>query len=347
MRQHDRVYNKGCAFFAERIMNRTRLLAIAEFVALAATCPITISPAAAQSYPQKSIRLLVGFPPGGGNDALMRVIAPRLSEALGQQLVIDNRAGAGGNIAAEVTAKSVPDGYTLMMGFSTILTTNPSLYRNVGFDSIRDFAPITQLATAQYVLVVHPSVAAKTVNELVALAKSRPGSLNYASSGIGTPLHLAGELFKRQAGVDMVHIAYKGGGPASTALLGGEAQLMFGSVPASIPHVKTGRLRGIAVTGLKRSMLAPELPTIDESGFPGFNVTAWGSLMAPAGTPRNVIRQLNEDAVRVVRMPEMRQPINNTGYEPTGTTPEQLAELIRTESAVWAKVIKDANIRAE
>ena len=328
-------------------MSRTNLLVSAEFAALVVAFFAAVSPAAAQNYPQKSIRLLVGFPPGGGNDALMRVIAPRLSEALGQQLVIDNRAGAGGNIAAEVTAKSVPDGYTLMMGFSTILTTNPSLYRNVGFDSMRDFAPITQLATAQYVLVFHPSVAAKSVSELVALAKSRPGSLNYASSGIGAPPHLAGELFKRQAGVDMVHIAYKGGGPASTALLAGEAQLMFGSVPASIPHVKTGRLRGVAVTGLTRSMLVPELPTIAESGYPGFNVTAWGSLMAPAGTPRNIIRRLNEEAVRVVRLPEMRQPINNTGYEPTGTTPEQLAGFIRTESAVWAKVIRDANIRAE
>lgn len=328
-------------------MNRTRLFVISEFVALVTVCLVTINLAVAQSYPQKPIRLLVGFPPGGGNDALMRVIAPKLSEALGQQLVIDNRAGAGGNIAAEVTAKSAPDGYTLMMGFSTVLTTNKSLYRNVGFDSIKDFAPITQLATAQYVLVVHPSVPAKAVNELVALAKSKPGSLNYASSGIGTPLHLAAELFKRQAGIDIVHIAYKGGGPASTALLGGEAQLMFGSVPSSMPYVKSGRLRAIAVTGLKRSMLAPELPTIDESGFPGFNVTAWGSLMAPAGTPRNVIRLLNEKTVRVIRLPEMRQPINNVGYEPTGTTPEQLAELIRTESAVWAKVIKDANIRGE
>lgn len=328
-------------------MNRTRRHVIAEFVALVTVCLVTVNLAAAQNYPQKPIRLLVGFPPGGGNDALMRVIAPKLSEALGQQLVIDNRAGAGGNIAAEVTAKSAPDGYTLMMGFSTVLTTNQSLYRNIGFDSTRDFAPIAQLATAQYVLVVHPSLPAKTISEFVALAKSKPGSLNYASSGIGTPLHLAAELFKRQAGIDMVHIAYKGGGPASTALLGGEAQLMFGSVPASMPHVKSGRLRAIAVTGLKRSMLAPELPTIDESGFPGFNVTAWGSLMAPAGTPRNVIRLLNEKTVRVVRLPEMRQPINNTGYEPTGTTPEQLAEFIRTESAVWAKVIKDANIKGE
>ena len=328
-------------------MNRTRWIVMSEFMALITVCFVTINVAVAQSYPQKSIRLLVGFPPGGGNDALMRVIAPKLSEALGQQLVIDNRAGAGGNIAAEVTAKSAPDGYTLMMGFSTVLTTNQSLYRNVGFDAIKDFAPIAQLATAQYVLVVHPSLPVKTVSEFVAHAKSKPGSLNYASSGIGTPLHLAAELFKRQAGIDIVHIAYKGGGPASTALLGGEAQLMFGSVPSSMPHVKSGRLRAIAVTGLKRSVLAPESPTIDESGFPGFNVTAWGSLLAPAGTPRNVIRRLNEETVRVVRFPEMRQPINNTGYEPTGTTPEQLAEFIRTESAMWAKVIKDANIRAE
>ncbi len=303
--------------------------------------------APAQSFPDKPIRLVVPFPPGGGNDALIRVIAPRLGEELGQALVIDNRGGASGNIAAEFTAKSAPDGYTLLMGFSTVLTTNKSLYRNVGFDPVKDFAPITQLATAQFLVVVHPSVPAKSVGELVALAKSKPGSLNYASSGIGTPLHLAGELFKHHAGIDMVHIPYKGGGPASTALLAGEAQVMFGSMASVQALVKSGRLRALAVTGLRRSSLEPELPTLDESGYRGFNVTAWGSLVAPAGTPRDIIDQLHDKTVKVLRMPETRGLMNNIGYEPTGTTPEQLGEMIRTESEAWAKVIKDANISAE
>lgn len=311
------------------------------------TASFAIGAAVAQTYPNKPIRVIVPFPPGGGNDALIRVIAPKLSEALGQILVIDNRAGAGGNIAAEITAKSPPDGYTLLMGFSTVLTTNKSLYSKVAFDPIKDFAPVTQLATAQYMLVVHPSVAAKNVNELVALAKSKPGSLNYASSGVGTPLHLAAELFKRRAGVNMVHIAYKGGGPASAAMLSGEAQLMFSSMAASLQHVRAGKLRALGVTGLKRSLLAPDIPTLDESGFRGFNVTAWGSLVAPAGTPRHIVDVLNAKTVKVLRMPEMREPINNVGYEPTGTTPEQLAQMIKTESATWAKVIRDANIRAD
>jgi tripartite-type tricarboxylate transporter receptor subunit TctC len=301
----------------------------------------------AQDYPNKPIRILIPFPPGGGNDALIRVIAPKLSEALGELLVIDNRAGAGGNIAAETTAKSAPDGYTLLMGFSPILTINKSLYANLGFDPLGDFAPITQLATAQYMLVIHPSVQANTVTELVNLAKAKPGSLNYASSGIGTPLHLAAELFKRRAGIDIVHISYKGGGPAATAMLAGEAQIMFSSMASAMPQVRANRLRALAVTGLKRSTLAPEVPTLNESGYPGFNVTAWGSLVAAARTPRAIIDKLSDRTVKVLRMPGMREVINNVGYEPTGTTPEQLGEIIRQESALWAKVIKDANIRAE
>ena len=322
----------------QRFFKRTGSIAILFFAAGAAI---------AQSYPQKPIRVLIPFPPGGGNDALMRVITPKLSDALGQLLVLDNRAGAGGNIAAETTAKSAPDGYTLLMGFSPILTINQSLYRKVGFDPIRDFAPITQLATAQYILVINPQVPAKNVADLVALAKSRPGSLNYGSAGIGTPLHLAAELFKRRADIDIVHISYKGGGPATIALLSGEAQMMFSSMASALPQIRSGKLKALAVTGLKLSQLAPDLPTMDESGFPGFNVTAWGSLVAPAGTPRDIVDKLHEKTIKVLRMPEMREAINNVGYEPTGTTPAQLAEMIRTESAIWAKVIKDAKIQAD
>ena len=307
----------------------------------------TVGGAAWAAYPEKSIRILVPFPPGGGNDALIRSITPKLSESLGQAIVVDNRGGAGGNIAAEATAKANPDGYTLLMGFSTVLTTNKSLYKNVGFDPVKDFAPITQLATAQYLLVVHPSVAARDVKQLVALAKAKPGSLSYASSGVGTPLHLAAELFKRQAGVDIVHIAYKGGGPAAIAMLSGEAQLAFSSMAAAMGHVQTGKLRALGVTSLKRSSLAPDVPTLDESGFKGFNVTAWGSLVAPAGTPRPVINLLNEKTNAVLRLPEIRTLVGNVGYDATGTTPEQLGQLIRSESETWAQVIKDANIRAD
>ena len=314
----------------------------------AAAAPAQIHATAAEpGYPTKPIRVVHPFPPGGGTDAMARILQPKLSEALGQPLVMDHRPGAAGSIAAEIVAKSTPDGYTLLMGFSTVLTTNPSLYSKLAFDPLRDFAPITHLATSQYLLIVHPSVPANSVGQLVALAKARPGSLNYASAGVGSPLHLAAELFKSRAGINIVHVTYKGGGPAAIAVLAGESQVVFASVAAALQHVRSGRLRALAVTGLKRSMLAPELPTMDESGFPGFNVTAWQSVVAAAGTPRGIIARLHDAIVRVSRLPENVQLINNIGYEPTGTTPAQLAEIIRTESALWAKVIKDANIRAE
>lgn len=305
------------------------------------------APGAEHGYPTKPIRLVHPFPPGGGTDAIARILQPKLSEALGQPLVMDHRPGAAGSIAAEIVAKSAPDGYTLFMGYSTVMTTNKSLYSKLAFDPLEDFAPITHLATSQFLLIVHPSVPAKSVGELVALAKARPRSLNYASAGIGSPLHLAAELFKSRAGIDMVHVAYKGGGPAAMAVLAGETHVVFGSVAASLQHVKTGRLRALAVTGLKRSLLAPGLPTLDESGFQGYNVTAWHSFVAPAGTPRDIIMRLHDESIRVLRLPEIVQLINNIGYEPTGTKPEQLAEIIRTESALWAKVIRDANIRGE
>jgi tripartite-type tricarboxylate transporter receptor subunit TctC len=301
----------------------------------------------AQNYPTKPIRLVLPFPPGGGTDALTRIIGPKLSENLGQTLVIDNRAGAAGNISAEIVARSQPDGYTLLVGFSTVLTTSKSLYSKLAFDSERDFEPITQLATAQYILVVHPSVPAKSLAEFVALAKAKPATMNYASSGAGSPLHLAAELFKARAGIDLVHVAYKGGGPAGLAVLGGEVQVLFGSVAATLPHTKTGRLRALAVTSTKRSPLAPDLPTIAELGYPDFNVTAWDSVLAPRGTPKEIIARLNTEIVKVLRTPDIAALIRNVGYEPTGTTPEELAAIIKSESATWAKVIKDANIRAD
>jgi tripartite-type tricarboxylate transporter receptor subunit TctC len=303
-------------------------------------------PASGLAYPSKPIRVVLPFAPGGTSDGLARILQPKLGDALGQPLVIDNRPGAGGNIAAEIVAKSAADGYTLYMG-SAVLTTSQSLYSKLPFDPVRDFAPITQLATGPYFLVVHPSVPAKNVSELVALAKAKPRGLNYASSGVGVPSHLAAELFNSRAGIEMVHVAYKGGGPAGFAVLAGETQVFFGTGASALPHVKAGRLRALAVTGLQRSVLAPEVPTLDESGFRGFNITTWDSFVAPAGTPKPIIARIYTETVKVLRMADIRERIINIGYEPTGTTPEELAEFLRTESAILGKVIKDANIRAE
>lgn len=301
----------------------------------------------AVAFPTKPIRLVLPFPPGGGTDAVARMITPRLSEAMGQQWVIDNRGGAAGNIAAEMVAHAAPDGYTLFLGFSTVMTVNKSLYAGAQFDPVKDFSPIIHMATSQYILIVHPSVNARTVAEFVTLAKSQPGALNYASAGVASPLHLAAELLKSRAGINMVHIAYKGGGPAAAAALAGEAQVVFGSVAASMGHIKAGRLRALGVTGLNRSSLAPDLPTIAESGYPGFNVTAWHSFVGPAGMPAPVVARIYAETHRVLQIPEVVKMLNNVGYEPTGGDSKQLADLIKSESATWSKVVKEAGIKAE
>ncbi len=301
----------------------------------------------AQPWPIKPIRMLLPFPPGGGTDAVARMLSPRLSEATGQQWVIDNRGGAAGNIAAELAARSAPDGHTVLMGFSTLMTVNKSLYPKAQFDPVKDFSPVTHMAVSQYLLTVHPAVAAKSITELVALAKAKPGALNYASAGVASPLHLSGALFRSRAAVNIVHIAYKGGGPAVAAVLAGEAQMVFGSVTASMPLVRAAKLRALAVTGLARSNLAPELPTLHESGFPGFNVTAWQSMVVPAGTPRGIVMRMHGEIIKALAMPEVTRLFHNIGYEITGTTPEKLAEIIRDESRLWARVIREANIRPE
>ena len=300
---------------------------------------------AAPVYPSRPVRLLLPFAPGGGADALARVLAPRLSDAMGQTWVVDNRGGAAGNLAAELVATANPDGHTLFLGFSTVLTVNPSLYK-LAFDVERDFRPITMLATSQYLLVVHPSVPAKSVKELVELLRQKPKSLNYSSAGVGSPLHLAAELFKKRAGVDVVHVAYKGGGPAAAAVLAGETQLIFGSVASSLPQVKAGRLRALATTGTKRSIVAPELPTMAESGFPGFDVSSWYALVAPAGTPASVVNRIREEAIKVLQLHDVQQIMQRQGQEPETSTPQELARRIRTETGVWAAVIRDAGIKA-
>ena len=301
---------------------------------------------AAAVYPTRPIRWLIPFAPGGGADTLARIISPKLSDALGQQWVIDNRGGAGGNLAAEIVARAAPDGYTVFMGFSTVLTVNPSLYK-LSFNVEKDLQPVTLLATAQYILVLHPSVPASTVKDFIALARQKPGSFNYSSAGVGSPLHLAAELFKKRAGVDMVHIAYKGGGPAAAAVLAGEAQVIFGSVASSMPHVKSGRLKALATTGARRSKVAPELPTMAESGFPGFDVSSWYALLVPAGTPIAIVNRLHGESVKAVAVPDVQQAMSRQGLEVETGTPQELAARIKTETAMWAEVIKAAGIRAE
>jgi tripartite-type tricarboxylate transporter receptor subunit TctC len=302
--------------------------------------------AAETGYPTRPIRMLVPFAPGGGADTLARIMAPRLSEAMGQHWVVDNRSGAGGSIAAETVARAAPDGHTVFMGFSTVLTVNPTLYK-LSFDMEKDLQPATLLATAQYLLVVHPSVPAASVKELISYAKQKPRALNYASAGVGSPLHLAGELLKARAGIDMVHVPYKGGGPAAAAVLAGEAQLIFGSVASSLPHVKAGKLRGLATTGARRSAVAPDLPTMIEAGFPGFEVTTWYAFMVPSGTPEAIVSHIRREAIRTVKAAEVEQAMARQGLEVETSTPRELADRIRAERRTWAELIKSAGIRAE
>jgi tripartite-type tricarboxylate transporter receptor subunit TctC len=302
--------------------------------------------ALAADYQPRPVRLLVPFAPGGGADTLARIITPKLSEATGQQWVVDNRGGAAGNIAAETVARAAPDGNTVFMGFSTVLTVNPSLYK-LTFDPVKNLKPVTLLATAQYILVVNPAVQAATVKELVALLKQKPRSLNFSSAGVGSPLHLAGELFQKRAGVEMTHIPYKGGGPAAAAVLGGEAQVIFGSVAASLPHVKAGKLKALATTGLKRARVAPELPTMAEQGFPGFDVTTWYAFMVPGATPANLGSRLRDEAIRAVQRPDVQQVMAGQGLEAETSTPQELAARIAAETKTWSEVIRAAGIKAE
>ena len=302
--------------------------------------------AAAPGYPVRPVRLVVPFAPGGGADTLSRIITPKLTEAMGQQWVVDNRGGAGGNVAAEIVAHAAPDGHTVFMGFNTVLTVNPTLTR-VNYNVERDLLPVTLLATAQYILVLNAGVPANTLKEFVALAKQKPGGYNYSSGGVGTPLHLAAELFSKHTGVRMVHVPYKGGGPAAAAVLAGEVQVLFGSVASSMPHVKSGRLKALATTALKRSKVAPELPTMAEVGFPGFNVTSWYAFLVPAKTPAATVKRLHDEAVRAVALSDVQQAAARQGLEIETSSPQELAQRIRSETATWAQVIKDAGIKAE
>jgi len=301
-----------------------------------------IAPVAAlgQGYPDKPIRVIVPVPAGGTPDVVARMVAPGLSNLLGQQLVMDNRGGAGGLIGAELAAKAIPDGYTLFFSSPGALTILPHLQKHVAYDTLRDFLPISLVSIGPFLLITHPSVPAKTVKELVTLAKSEPGKLNYASAGNGAANHLAMELFKSMADINLTHVPYKGAPQAVTDLIGGNVNLMFNSIPPVMQHIKSGRLRLLGVSSAKRSPQLPDVPTISEAGVPGYESITWFGLLAPAKTPAPIVTRLHEALVKVVRTPEMKAQLELQGYDPVGSTPAEFATFIRAESAKYAKVVK-------
>ncbi len=318
-------------------------------LSLAATLAISTphAAAAADAYPARPIRFVVAFPPGGGTDIIARSIAQKLSDRLAQQVVVDNRPGAGGNIGTDIVAKAAPDGYTMLMGSAGPLAINASLFASMPFDPVRDLAPVTLAASTPNVLVVHPSLHASTVKELIALARAHPGGINFASSGHGTPAHLAGELFNSMAGVKLVHVPYKGAAPALADLLGGQVQLMFSTMPPALPHVKDGKLRALAVTSAKRSPAAPDLPTVDEIALPGFEANTWHGVVVPAGTPSDIVGRLNRDIVAILHQPDVVERLSAQGAEPVGSTPEEFAAYIRSETVKWAKVVRESGAKAD
>ncbi len=308
------------------------------------------APAVAQSaatYPSKPIKIVVPFPPGGATDILARAIGFELQKAWSQSVVIENKPGAGGNTGADLVAKSPPDGFTLIMATVGTHAINMSLYAKMPYDAVKDFEPIVLVAGVPNLLVVHPSVNAKSVKELTALAKAQPGKLNVASSGNGTSIHLAAELYKQMAGVDILHVPYKGSAPAVADLLGGQVQMMFDNMPVSLPHAKAGKLRALAVTSLKRSPALPDVPTMDEEGLKGFDATSWFGLLAPAGTPKDIIAKLNAASVAALSTSEMRERLAAQGADPVGNTPDQFAAFIKAEIEKWAKIVKASGARVD
>jgi tripartite-type tricarboxylate transporter receptor subunit TctC len=296
-----------------------------------------------QAYPTKPVRMIVAFAPGGGTDIVGRIIGQKLTEMWPYPVVLDNRPGAGSTVGTAMAAKAPPDGYSITMT-SMSHAINATLYRTLPYDSMKDFAPVILTARAPNVLVVHPSVAARTVKELVALAKARPGQLNFSSSGTGGVSHLSAELFNALAGIDVVHIPYKGAGPAMSALIGGEVQVMMATTPVSLPQIKANRVRGLAISSLKRSPLAPGMATIAESGFPGFETDTWYGVLAPAGTPPAVVRRLNTDTARVLEMPDVKAALEQQGAQPAGGSPDEFRRFIQSEIDKWAKAIRLAKV---
>jgi tripartite-type tricarboxylate transporter receptor subunit TctC len=313
-------------------------------VALVAALAIFVGSARAADtgYPNKPIRLVVPFPAGGTTDVIGRLIGQQLSARLGQQFIIDNRPGAGGSIGADIVAKAPPDGYTLLLGAVATHSINPSLYAKLPYDAVKDFAPISLLATLPNVLVVNPSLPVRSVQELVALAKAKPGTLTFASGGNGTTHHLSGELFKRMAGVDMTHVPYKGNAPAIADVLGGQVSMMFDNIGNSLPHIKAGKLRALAVTGAVRAPVLPNLPTLAELGFKDFNITSWFALFAPAGAPQPIVERLNIEVNRALHDKQVRELLASEGIEAQGNTPDQFRVFLQTEAVRWAKLVKES-----
>jgi tripartite-type tricarboxylate transporter receptor subunit TctC len=302
--------------------------------------------AADAPYPTKPIRFIIPFAPGGGNDIIGRMLGAKLGEAWGQQVVIDNRPGAGGNIAAETTARAAPDGYTVFQ-FNIANTMAPSLFKKLGYDPQRDFAPVTQIGSSPFILVVHPSVPAKTVPELITYMKAQPGKLNYASSGTGGSTHLITELFKHMAGVSMTHIPYSGAGPALTELVGGQVQLMFVVPATGLPHIRSGRLRALGISSARRFSLAPELPTISESGVPGYESGTWYGVVVPAQSPAFIVRKLNTDIVKALQLPDVRERMTAQGVEVVAGSAGDFTKFIKAEISKWGRVVALSGARAE
>jgi tripartite-type tricarboxylate transporter receptor subunit TctC len=303
--------------------------------------------ALAQQYPVKPIRMIIGFPPGGGTDIIGRIVAQRMSEGLKQQILPDNRGGASGQIAAELTAKAPPDGYTVMMAHIAAMSILPSLYPKLPYDPVNDFASVALVAISPNLVIVHPTLPVKSIKELIALAKARPGQIHYESSGLGTVQHLAGELFKLQAKVNLLHVPYKGAGPAIIDLVAGHVQLGFDVIPVAGPQVKAGKLRALGVTSAKRSALFPDLPTVTESGVADFDMSTWWGLVAPAAVNKDVIARLNVETLRALRLPDVKERIAAAGADVVGNSPEEFAAFIRNERAKYARIVKEANIKLE
>ena len=298
----------------------------------------------AQDYPARPIRFVVPFPPSGGGDIIIRALTQKLSERLAQAVVVDNRSGAGGNVGTEIVARAPADGYTLVMANISPFAINTSIYKKLPFNPLTDFTPITLVASFPNMLVVHPSLPAQSIKELIALARARPGQLTYASAGAGSTTHLSAEFFKAQSTIDMVHVPYKGGGQALIDLIAGHVTLYFSSVPGALPHVRSQRLRGLAVTSLARSGASPDTPTLAESGFPGFEAVTWIGAAAPAGLARPIVNRLNSEIVDIMRAPDMRERLISQGAEPQTSTPEQFAAYIKSEIAKWAKIVRDSGV---
>ncbi len=301
----------------------------------------------AQTYPNKPIRLVLPYPPGGGSDTIARPLAQRLAAGLGQQVIVDNRGGASGNIGMELAAKSPPDGYTIVMALTAQLAVNPSLFKKLPYDPVKDFAPVTLMASGPYILVVHPSLPVKSVKEFVALARKRPGQIAYASSGNGSGGHLAAALLGSMTGTKMLHVPYKGGGPALVDLLAGNVQMLFSTYAAGKGHIQSGRIRALAVSTAKRPSIIPDLPTVAEAGVPGYDSGVWYAMLAPAGTPQDIVAKLNREILRVLHTPEYTKLLVNGAIDPVGSTPEELARHMNAEIAKYAKVIKEAGVHVD